>query len=103
MTSCKDCLHYSVCEFFDDKEYDGEQAIREDCEYFKSTADVVPREEIAKIFEEIEKIITEPFTAGFNLLMPINQALCEYTDSFRTELLYYVAELKEKHTKGGAE
>lgn len=53
-----------------------------------------------EIFEEIEKIITEPFTVGFDLLSPLNQALREYNNGVRKELLYYVAELKKKYTEG---
>lgn len=64
-------------------------------------ADVVSRDEIIKIFEEIEKIITAPFTAGFDVLLPINKALCEYNRDLRKELLYYIAQVKEKYTKGG--
>lgn len=65
------------------------------------TADVVPRDEVAKVFEEIEEIITKPFTAGFDVLSPLNQALREYNNGIRKEMLYYVAQLKEKYTKGG--
>ena len=65
------------------------------------TADVVPRGEVAKVFEEIEEIITKPFTAGFDVLSPLNQALREYNNDIRKEMLYYVAQLKEKYTKGG--
>ena len=64
-------------------------------------ADVVPRNEVAKIFEEIERIISEPFTVGFDVLSPLNQALCEYNGDIKKELLYYVAQLKEEYTEGG--
>lgn len=69
--------------------------------YEQPTADVVPRDEVRRIFEEIEKIINKPFTAGFDVLSPPNQALREYNNDIRKEMLYYVAQLEEEYTKGG--
>lgn len=66
----------------------------------RPTADVIPRDEVVKIFEEIEKIINKPFTAGFDVLSPPNQALREYNNDIRKEMLYYVAQLEEEYTKG---
>ena len=58
-------------------------------------------EEKTEIFADIEKIINLPFTAGFNLLLPINQALRDYNNDIRQELLFFIAELKKKYTEGG--
>ena len=64
------------------------------------TADVAPKSEVEKVFAEIEKIINEPFAVGFNLLAPLKQALNDYNNGIRKDLLYYVAELKKKYTEG---
>lgn len=56
-----------------------------------------------EIFAEIESIINKPFVVGFNLLAPIKQALGDYDNGIRRDLLYYIAELKKKYTKGGKE
>lgn len=53
---------------------------------------------IAEIFAEIEKIINEPFAVGFDLLLPLKKALDNYNNGIRKDLLYYIAELKEKYT-----
>lgn len=66
----------------------------------RPTADVVPRDEVIKIFEEIEEIINKPFTTGFDVLSPLNQALRKYNNDIRKEMLYYVTQLEEKYTKG---
>ena len=59
------------------------------------------KSEVAReIFEEIEKIINEPFAVGFDLLSPLNKALCDYNNGIRKDLLYYIAELKKKYTEG---
>jgi regulator of replication initiation timing len=52
-----------------------------------------------EIFEEIESIINEPFAVGFNLLAPLKQALGEYNNGIRKDLLYYIAELKKEYTE----
>lgn len=51
MTRCENCIYSKMCYWialFDEKT---------PCEHFLSTADVVPRAEVEKIFEEIEKKI----------------------------------------------
>ena len=59
---------------------------------------VQAKTEVAKqIFEEIEKIINEPFAVGFDLLSPLKQALGDYDNGIRKDLLYYIADLKKKY------
>ena len=41
MVTCNDCIHRCVCPIADGCEYADEQHIRDDCEYFAPTADVV--------------------------------------------------------------
>ena len=65
------------------------------------TEDVAPRAEVAKeIFEEIEKIIKCPRTVGFCMTAPsFRQAISDYNEGIRKEILYYIAELKKKYTE----
>ena len=41
MASCKECLHYEVCEFANDTEYADLNCLKYDCGYFIDEADVV--------------------------------------------------------------
>ena len=67
----------------------------------QSAADVAPRAEVAReIFEEIEKIIKSPRTVGFCMTAPsFRQAISDYNEGIRKEILYYIAELKKKYTE----
>lgn len=57
---------------------------------------VVARE----IFEEIEKIIKGPFAVGFCMTASsFRQAISDYNEDIRKEILYYIAELKKKYTE----
>ncbi len=69
------------------------------------TADVAPRSEVAReIFEEIEKIIKGPFAVGFCMTASsFRQAISDYNEGIRKEILYYIANLKEKYTDAEAE
>lgn len=74
MPTCKDCIHYDIC-IFHLKGNENEECVR-----FINTADVVPRNEIAReIFEEIERETK-------------NHGIC-YTQR-------KIAELKKKYTGG---
>ena len=59
------------------------------------------RAEVAReIFEEIEKIIKSPRTVGFCMTAPsFRQAISDYNEGIRKEILYYIAELKKKYTE----
>lgn len=46
MVTCNNCFHCCVCPIADGVEYADEQHIRDDCEYFVDTADVVPKSEV---------------------------------------------------------
>lgn len=65
------------------------------------SADVAPRAEVAReIFEEIEKIIKSPLAVGFCMTAPsFRQAISDYNEGIRKEILYYIANLKEKYTR----
>ena len=69
------------------------------------TEDVAPRAEVAReIFEEIEKIIKGPFAVGFCMTASsFRQAISDYNEGIRKEILYYIANLKEKYTDAEAE
>lgn len=54
-------------------------------------------EEKREIFEGVEKIINEPFAVGFSVISPLKQALDNYNNGIRKDLLNYVAELKKKY------
>ena len=64
MASCKECLHYKPCKdwaidcFHGNSifPYEAETA-KELCEYYTPTADVVPKSEVEKIFDEIENCV----------------------------------------------
>lgn len=63
MVTCNDCIHCCVCPIADGCEYDDEQHIRDDCEYFAPTADVVPKSEVEATVEKLmsatDKVICE--------------------------------------------
>ena len=62
----------------------------------KDGAALVARE----IFEEIEKIIKGPFAVGFCMTASsFRQAISDYNEGIRKEILYYIAELKKKYTQ----
>lgn len=62
----------------------------------KDGAALVARE----IFEEIEKIIKGPFAVGFCMTASsFRQAISDYNEGIRKEILYYIAELKKKYTE----
>ena len=65
------------------------------------TASVAPRAEVAReIFEEIEKIIKSPRTVGFCMTAPsFRQAISDYNEGIRKEILYYIAALQKKYTE----
>jgi hypothetical protein len=65
---------------------------------YRKTEDVA-----MEIFEEIEKIIKEPFAVGFDLLSRPEKVLPDYNNGIRKQLLYYVAELKKKYESEGAD
>lgn len=75
------------------KAYDEERDIALHARLVREAKQEVARE----IFKEIEEIIKQPHTCGFSLLAPLKQALKEYDNDRRKELLYYVAKLKNKY------
>lgn len=87
MAQCKDCIHYGLCKIYSD-------FIRNhDCELFVGKADVVPKSEVEKIFEEIEAVLNKIFEE----YAVLGQAdCCMITEIIRRKLS---AELKKKYTE----
>lgn len=68
MAECKDCIHYDMCKY-------RPLAIGVDiCDVFRNTADVVPKSEVEKIFEEIDTIIE---TSEYELLEDFGDAIAK--------------------------
>jgi hypothetical protein len=99
MVTCNDCIHRCVCPIADGCEYADEQHIRDDCEYFAHSADVVPKSEVVKVLDEIEKTIR-----GALVLICFsykhNQKEIQCKKECYEDFLGYVAELKKKYTEG---
>ena len=67
----------------------------DDCQYSYSK-----NNQEREIFEEIEKIIKGPFAVGFCMTASsFRQAISDYNEGIRKEILYYIAKLKEKYTQ----
>ena len=84
MARCEDCLHFEVCQALEQ----GNGIMRVHplyCGFYKPTADVVPRAELAReILEEMEKELAE----------------CDCVDRvFDTFVNLTIAELKKKYTE----
>ena len=62
------------------------------------TADVVPRDEVAKIFEEIESVL---FTVASPSLSTDGTIIAKHSKDFHIRREDYYT-IKEKYTKGGA-
>ena len=99
MAECKDCVHNKVCAEVNSlkcRKYFIWYDAKSGCPYY--TADVVPKSEVEKIFEEIEKIIDEKYNHyvfGDNDLDSIEQdAIINFSD----DLSDCFAELKKKYT-----
>lgn len=56
MAECKECLHYDICEIMHEQ-YGISKVYPSQCGYYKPAADVVPRAEVEKIFEEIDRYL----------------------------------------------
>jgi hypothetical protein len=127
MVTCNDCIHSCVCPIADGCEYADEQHIRDDCEYFIPTADVVSKskydlavaereanvkgftEELAKvkaevareIFEEIGIIFLQYYkglTNGEEL--KLLEPIKHAQEFLLNELVGDIANLKKKYTEG---
>lgn len=59
MVTCNDCIHRCVCPIADGCEYADEQHIRDDCEYFAYTADVVPKSEVDLYRKQVDELEDE--------------------------------------------
>ena len=87
MAKCEECIHGEVCSVFvHTRTLICNDKADKMCKLFKSTADVVPKSEVAReIFEEIEKYWIKSDT------LP---------DCARLVDLDKIAELKKKYTEG---
>lgn len=102
MAICKDCFHWESCRAMFEAaggiivpdDFKG-SAVR--CKHFVSTADVVPRAEVAKeIFEEIERIIQKNYESAQD--NEEDEELEAATD-YMSYISYDLEELKKKYTE----
>ena len=96
---CERCIHSGVCKMEIAPNWD-----RENCTWSKPTADVVPREEVAReIFEEIEREITDALKSNYKVLpqIELSEALWNNVNGKINALRgieYFMEELKKKYT-----
>ena len=87
MARCEDCLHYDICEIMSDQ-YGISKVYPTQCGFYKKSADVAPKSEVAReIFNDIA--IIGVLQHGFNekhIVMHIDFELLK--------------ELKKKYTEG---
>ena len=76
MKKCKKCLHIDVCEKLRPLEY----CLDKGCSHYKNEADVVPKSEVEKIFEEIEKIATAEGAYDYVSIQEIAELKKKYTE-----------------------
>ena len=87
MAKCEGCFHRTVC--------DGELGYGYfECPHLVNTSDVVPRAEVAKIFEEIEELLKDT-KDDYRLNDEIREA-CAVRYAMTK-----VADLKKKYTEDG--
>lgn len=83
--TCKDCIHYDVCDRNIWSRPSGNTFPYKVCDLFKNAADVAPRAEVAReIFEELERMMLDGAIGGKYPAKVINP--------------YKYAELKKKYT-----
>lgn len=81
---CRNCFHSYVCEQFNENKDDNNTECHFANDHYIPAADVVPREEITKIFEELDRLIYRY----------LNDA--DYSSG---DLIYDIEELKKKYTE----
>lgn len=90
MAQCKDCIHCAVCERLEEFRDPLGWINTEDefvCSYYREDADVVPKSDVEKIFEEIESKLM------------LNKAIHCGQKFYYTRLEDDIAELKKKYTE----
>ena len=94
MARCKDCIHYNVCCLWSTKDLDEDEAYKYCFGNFKTTADVVPKSEVEKIFEDIEKMLKNQEVVAKN---PREKELGDWI--LHNYIPKKIAELKKKYTE----
>ena len=90
MARCNECIHKEICQFYNAL---GCKVLCQECGFFINKADVVPKSEVEKIFNDVEKIILEntyPYFDKDGRPRNIWKAVSGYDA---------LAELKKKYTK----
>ena len=83
MARCNECIHKEICQFYNAL---GCKVLCQECGFFINTADVVPKSEVEKIFEEIEELINHHY---------YEWDFCYYDDELGEDF----DELKKKYTE----
>ena len=79
MATCKDCIHFKIC---NDYAYLIGREDKVDCPDFKSTEDVVPRAEVEKAKQEV----------AINIFKDIDNTIYADTDFFKMLRKKYIGE-----------
>lgn len=109
MARCEDCLHFDLCEAFE--RHNGLTKVESTlCGFYKPTADVAPRAEVAReIFEEIESEIVAALQSNYRakqervekqLPDDFVSYMCEGKIAALRGIEAFVEELKKKYTEG---
>lgn len=107
MVSCKNCIHYEVCDYRDPARYATIQDLKKDCRHCIPTADVVPKSEV----EELKKIYKKYNKAIRHERVEVAREIFEEIEEFdrrpipESKAVYVIkeseiAELKKKYTGG---
>lgn len=100
MVTCKNCLHCRVCPIADGVGYIDEQIIRDDCAFFMSAYDFVPKSEVLemrKYYKMHSEILARAIFAEIERHIIEN---CCVTDDDVDGIWKHIAELKKKYTNG---
>ena len=112
MAQCKDCIHNEICQFYKAL---GTYVINNDCGFYKSTADVVPKNEVEQLERNLKQC-ENGYRQEMHLLQckladeqskvgEIFEEIDDITDLFakglidELEMYDKLAELKKKYTK----
>ena len=97
MARCNECIHKEICQFYNAL---GCKALCQECGFFINQADVVPKSEVEKIFEEIDSIFQKQFEkCSENTELKLLEPLLQAERFVINEMWHEVAELKKKYTE----
>ena len=105
--TCKECFHWKACKsMLEEQGYSVGEDFAGDasrCDTFVNAAAVVPKSEVAMIFEELYKSVISKIPLH---ICPIFKDDMDFEDGFRNgktdallEVLMIIAELKKKYTE----